>query len=256
MKILDIKKDEVFGTIYKFEHTEHPVSGINNSVFYDFTPYCNFDMEKIDNEVCLALSEIDLSKYPTIPGVVPPKIKEHNPHITFEHEYLYDYNGDKSVFQNMTQMQRRKYLFFRKKITIPWFFILDLKPNMFKTKKHDLQPWNEISNKFTYLKTCIEQMPFTEIGRVVIYGSWPESTVPCHRDDLPSNEISDHINFNPGGYRPLYVYDSQSDKKIYLPQEYKYYAFNTTDYHGVESVPHFSYTIRVDGFYDKTKVQI
>ena len=254
MKILDIKNDELFGNVYKFEHTDHPLMGIGNSLFRDFTPHCDFDMERIDNEVCLALSDLDLSKYPTVSGVVPPTIQSQYPYLKFEHEYLYDYDGDRAVFQHMSQMQRRKYLFFKKHITIPWFFILDLKPNMFKTRQQDLQPWNEISSKFSYLKSCIELMPFSEIGRVVIYGSWPDSMVPCHRDDLPTKEFGEHINFNPGGYRPVYIYDSLSDKKIYLPHEYKFYAFNTTDYHGVDALPYFSYTIRVDGTYDRSRI--
>lgn len=256
MKVVDIKKDDIFGNVYKFEHTDSPILGISDQTFYNFTPYCDFDMEKIDDEVCLALSTLDLSKYPTVSGVVPPKILEQHPHLKFEHEYLYEYSEDKEMFRNMSQMERRKYLFFKKKITIPWFFILDLKPNMFKTRQKDLNPWNEISSKFPYLKSCIEQMPFLEIGRVVIYGSWPDAAVPCHRDDLPTKEFGDHINFNPGGYRPVYIYDSITDKKTYLPEEYKFYAFNTTDYHGVDSIPHFSYTIRVDGVYDRSRVKI
>lgn len=251
MKLIDIKNDDVFGNIHKFQHVDHPIMKVKNNIFYDFTRLCNFDLEKIDNEVCLALSILDLSKYPTVSGVVPPEILKCNPYIKFEHEFLYEYNGDKSIFKDMSQMQRRKYLFFKKCITIPWFFILDLKPNMFATRQKDMQPWNTVSDKFPYLKSCINEMPFSEIGRVVIYGSWPDSIVPCHRDDIPNEDFFDHINFNPGGYRPLYVYDSINNKKIYLPPEYKFYAFNTTNYHGVDSLPYFSYTIRVDGKFNE-----
>jgi hypothetical protein len=254
MKVVDIKNDDVFGTVYKFEHTADPINGIDGKMFHDFSELCPFDMQKIDDEVCLALSEIELTKYPTVNGVSPPKEKEAKPHIVFEHEALYDYQGDKEIFKNMTPMQRRKFMFFKKQITLPWFFILDLKPNLFKTRQLDLQEWNDISEKFPYLRQCIEQMPFEQIGRVVIYGSWPGADVPCHRDDLPSKEFGHHINFNPGGYRPAYIYDADTGEKHYLPSDHKFYAFNTTDYHGVDSMPVFTYTIRVDGIYDKYKI--
>ena len=85
------------------------------------------------------------------------------------------------------------------------------------------------------------------LGRVVIYGSWATSVVPCHRDDPPSENYDQMITFNPGGYRPVYIYDSMRQKKRHLPEDWKAYSYNTTDYHGVDSVPHFSYTVRVDG---------
>lgn len=250
MKILDTKKDNLFGTLYNMEHTDDPVTGINGQVYLDLTKYCDFDLDKIDNEVCLALSDADLSKYPTVTGLTPPGLQNSKYPIIFENQYLYEFDDDRKILENMTQMQIRKYLFFKKKISIPWFFILDLKPNTFKDRKNDKQPWSDFANKLQYTKQCIEQMPFKEIGRVVIYGSWPDSHVPCHRDELPTKDFGHHINFNPGGYRPLYVYDCETQTKNYLPDSYKFYALNTSDYHGVDPLPHFSYTIRVDGIYN------
>lgn len=256
MKIIDIKDHEIFGRLCKFEHTDSPIIGINNQHYYDFTNLCDFDMENIDDEVCLGLSTINLIKYPTVSGTIPPKLRENDPYTCFENEVLYNYNGDKDFYREMSQMQRRKYLFFKKEISLPWFFVLDLKPNMFDTRSKDCHPWNENSQKFPYLKSCVEKMPFLEIGRVVIYGSWPGAKVPCHRDEPPKKDFAHHINFNPGGYRPVYLYDSINNDMHYLPKEYKFYAYNTTDYHGVDALPYFSYTIRVDGVYDQSKISI
>ena len=252
MKIVDIKHDDIFGDVYKFEHTNDPITGINGKLFYDFTPYCNFDMERLDEEICIALSDIELTKYPTVPGVIPPAIRDSEPCARLEHEVLYEYDGDKSVLADMTIMQRRKYLFFKKQILVPWFFVLDLKPIVFITRHLDLNPWNDIVTKFPYLKECVEKMPFLEIGRVVIYGSWSDAKVPCHRDDIPSSQFGHHINFNPGGYRPVYLYEPNTNEKFYLPHDYKFYSYNTTDYHGVDAMPHFTYTVRVDGVYNDT----
>jgi hypothetical protein len=250
--IVDVKKDEVFGTIYNLKHVDEPINGINGNPFIKFN--IDVDLKRMDNEICLALAKIDTFKVPTVPGKIPPKLKTHENDV-YEYDVLYDYNGDKTVFKDMDYQQIRKYLFYKKRITIPWYFIVDLKPNTFANKTKDLEPWNDTSKLFPYTKYCIEQMPFTEIGRVVIYGSWPDSKVPCHRDHIPSKEFDHHINFNPGGYRPVYIYDSVNDQKHYLPDDYKFYAYNTTDYHGVDSVSTFSYTVRVDGTYDLTKVK-
>jgi hypothetical protein len=65
-----------------------------------------------------------------------------------------------------------------------------------------------------------------------------------------------HINFNPGGYRSVFIYDSLNDNKIFLPKDYKLYAYNTSDYHGVDPLPHFSYTIRVDGKYSDAGLEL
>jgi hypothetical protein len=252
MKIIDNKNDPILGKIVKFEHQDTPIIGINNVKFKNLTQYCNFDLEKMDEEICYALSKLDLNRLPTVPGVVPPKLQKRNNHIyQFEHEVLFDLDGEeKQRIKDLNQMQRRKYLFYKRKIVIPWYFIIELKPNKFATKEKDLFPWNEISNNFSYLKSCVVNMPFKEIGRVVIYGSWPNSEVECHRDDLPTENPGNHINFNPGGYRPVYLYDSNSNNKFYLPEEYKFYAYNTTDYHGVDPLPYFSYTVRVDGIFN------
>jgi hypothetical protein len=227
------------------------ITGINESPFVDFTTSCNFDFEKMDEEICMGLATTNLDKLPMVGGVIPPKLREREIDGEFELSILANYSGNKSVFSKMSPMEIRKYLFFKHKNVVPWYFILDLKPNVFKTKTQDLYPWADIIEKFQYTKQCIEELPFTEIGRVVIYGSWPEARVPCHKDRLMIGNFDHHINFNPGGYRPIYVYDSLNDKKVFLPKDYKLYAYNTSDYHGVDPLPHFSYTIRVDGVYNE-----
>lgn len=254
-KIVDIKNDDTFGQIINLKHVDTPINGVNGVPFLSLDKFCNFDIERMNDEICLALAKTDTFKTPTVPGKIPPSLKTHDNDV-YEYDVLYNYDGDKTIFEGMDYQQIRKYLFYKQQITLPWYFVLDLKPNKFLTKNQDLEPWNEISNLFPYTKYCIEQMPFSEIGRVVIYGTWPDSKVSCHRDNIPSKEFDHHINFNPGGYRPVYVYDSINNRKLYLPKDYKFYAYNTSDYHGVDPVSNFSYTVRVDGKFDLTKVQL
>jgi hypothetical protein len=229
----------------------HEITGINGLPFVDFTSLCNFDFKKLDDEICLGLATTNLDKLPMVGGVIPPKLREREIDGEFEPSILINYSGDKTVFSNLSPMEIRKYLFFKRKTVVPWCFILELKPNLFNTKTQDLYPWSELIEKFPYTKQCIEELPFKEIGRVVIYGSWSEARVPCHKDQRVTEKFDHHINFNPGGYRPIYVYDSLNDKKVFLPEDYKLYAYNTSDYHGVDPLPHFSYTIRVDGVYNE-----
>jgi hypothetical protein len=54
---------------------------------------------------------------------------------------------------------------------------------------------------------------------------------------------------NPGGYRPVYVYDSKNNQKVYLDADSRLYAYNVRDFHGVDAVNRFSYTVRIDGEY-------
>ena len=248
MKILKTKEDKNFGTLYKFEHLNEPPKGINGKLFLNFNNSFNFD--KMDTEICLALSKTDLTKYPIVTGVMPPKLK----YGKFENEVMWDFDGDRKIFNSLDWMEQRKFLFFKHKSLLPWFFIIDLKPSLFKDRNKDNQPWSDFSNLVPYTKKCLQDLPFDEIGRVVIYGSWPQAEVPCHRDWIPDGVFNHHINLNPGGYRPVYIYDPVKDYKYYLPKDYKLYAYQTTDYHGVEALPHFSYTIRVDGTFNKETI--
>jgi hypothetical protein len=245
-----IKKDDVFGTVYNLKNVnwdDIPMNGINGNKFIEFN--IDVDLERMDDEICLGLSKIDNFKIPTVQGKIPTELKTHENEI-YESDILYDYDGDKTVFKGMDYQQIRKYFFYKQRITIPWYFVVDLKPSNFSNKNKDSDPWNDNSKLFPYTRYCIEQLPFKEIGRVVIYGSWPDAKVPCHRDGFPSKKFAHHINFNPGGYRPVYIYDSVNNQKHYLPEDYKFYAYNTSDYHGVDPVPTFSYTVRVDGTYE------
>ncbi len=246
MKIVDERKDPNFGTVMNFEHISLPPQGYNGKLFLDFSKYANFDFEKMDTEICLALSKIDLNKYPIVSGVMPPKLK----YGIFENEVMYNFTGDRENLKNLSPMEMRKFLFFKHKTLLPWFFVVDLKPSLFFERSEDKHPWSEVSKLTPYTRQCIESLPFKSIGRVVIYGSWPQAEVPCHRDWIPDGVFHHHINLNPGGYRPVYIYDPETDTKNYLPESYKLYAYQTTDYHGVDALTHFSYTIRIDGIYN------
>jgi hypothetical protein len=248
--------DSIFGKVIEYEHEANHINGINGAPFIDFSPTATFDFKMMDDEICLAMAKTTELKYPTVSGVTPPTLRAREFDATFENQAKFEYAGDRDSLKDMSIQGIRKYLFFKQLSVIPWFLILDLKPNLFNTKAQDLYPWNNVMDMMPYTKECIEKLPFKEIGRVVIYGSWPEARVPCHRDMPSTTNFDHHINFNPGGYRQVYIYDSVDDKKVYLPEEYLLYAYNTTDYHGVEPSTRFSYTVRVDGIYNDEAMEL
>lgn len=246
------KTDETLGDMRFFQHVETPIVGINNKTFIDFSKYADWDLNRIDDEICIGLALTDTTNIPTVTGEMPPEIAKQYDGKVFEAEYLWNVEDQnyKNIIKKMSVKERRKYLLFKNKIILPWHFISILKFNMFATKSQDLHPWESFVDLYMpYTKSCIEKLPFKTIGRVVIYGSLPNIEVPCHRDDIITNHKDHHVNFNPGGYRPVYIYDSIKKEKHYLDKTYRIYAYNVRDYHGVDAIPDFSYTVRVDGEY-------
>tara|TARA_B100001027_G_scaffold215863_1_gene190755 strand:- start:3888 stop:4658 length:771 start_codon:yes stop_codon:yes gene_type:complete len=246
MKLVDTKEVEGIGKLYKCEHEESPMLGIEGKPFKNFTKYTlDWDWQKLDNEICLMLAKNPLDKWPKVGGSMPPELNQYG---KFEDEALMEHTHD--IPAGFTQNEVRKFFYFKHRTNLPWFFVVDVKESSFADNMNDTSDWND-SLGLGYLKECVyNDLPFKEIGRCVIYGSWANSIVPCHRDTLLDKEVADTINFHPGGYRPVYVYDSLNKQKFYVPEgdlQYKAYSYNTKDYHGVDSMPYFSYTVRVDG---------
>ena len=109
MKILDKKDDPDFGTVFKFEHDNLPPQGVNGKLFLDFSKYADFDYDRMDTEICLALAKTELNKYPIVTGVMPPKLQ----YGQFENEVMYNFNGDRNDVKDLPQMEKRKFLFFK-----------------------------------------------------------------------------------------------------------------------------------------------
>jgi hypothetical protein len=243
------------GLLPTFKHQDSHVLGINNGTFLNFSEYCDFDLEKMDDEICMGLAKHNCTIFPAVSGQLPKNLHTGDFENKFyENEFILSYadNSTLEKIKNLSTDQRRKYLFYKNKIIQPWNFIFVLKPNKFQNKTKNVLPWeNFVDLDFTYTKKCIEKLPLKEIGRVVIYASWPNNPVPPHRDGPIESHKDHHININPGGYRPVYVYDSINDTKYYLDRNIKMYAFNVRDYHGVDAQSKFSYTLRIDGEYNQ-----
>ena len=98
-------------------HEEIPIIGVKpkGHSFENFTDYTtSWDWDRLDNELCLMMSKADLSQYPKVSGPQPPELKYG--------EFPREDTDDKYPLNIMelTEQQRRKYLYFRKQSLLPW----------------------------------------------------------------------------------------------------------------------------------------
>ncbi len=147
-----------------------------------------------------------------------------------------------------------KYAYFAMGSTIPWMFTVYLKRNIFRTKTGAAQQfdWTDTAKQhFPKVMKYIESLPFKSVGRVLFFTTYPNARVPAHRDWYLNPHKDHNINlFFNAGWRPSYVLDDINNKKHYLPEGATSYFFNNRDYHGVDAVSEFRYTLRVDGVFE------
>jgi hypothetical protein len=108
----------------------------------------------------------------------------------------------------------------------------------------------EARRVFPQTVAFIEQLPFTEIGRVVLFGLKANDHAPFHRDSEPGKalQIAQSISFDPRGTKRFVLCDDDRGNRTSV--ESPIYWFNDMDWHGVEPAPHFQYSVRVDGVFD------
>ena len=98
----------------------------------------------------------------------------------------------------------------------------------------------------------LRALPFTEIGRVVIFGLEPNDHAPLHRDTEPGKSLSiaQSISIDPRGTKQFYLCNGEGDEPTIVDSSV--YWFNDMDYHGVLPAPFFRYSIRTDGVFKRS----
>jgi Rieske 2Fe-2S family protein len=98
----------------------------------------------------------------------------------------------------------------------------------------------------------IRGLPFTEIGRAVLFGLEANDHAPAHRDTEPGSalQVAQSISFAPRGNKRFYLCDPAWEERTVV--EAPIYWFNDMDYHGVLPDPLFRYSIRVDGVFERS----
>jgi hypothetical protein len=146
----------------------------------------------------------------------------------------------------------------RHRVYFPWKVCYHLLENERWDDKHSGEGKSfseEARAEFPQTVAFIESLPFTEIGRVVLFGIEAHDHAPYHRDSEPGRAevVAQSISFCPRGDKRFALRSGpDGDPTIVTP---RIYWFNDMDWHGVEPDPFFRYSIRVDGTFDPAFVR-
>ncbi len=101
---------------------------------------------------------------------------------------------------------------------------------------------------FPQTTAFIRALPFTTIGRAVLFGLQPGDHATAHRDSEPGRALSiaQSISFAPRPGKRLYVRADDGEEVVIGARAY---WFNDMDWHGVHADDAFRYSIRVDGVF-------
>lgn len=163
-----------------------------------------------------------------------------------------DYTFGDETDHPLTPAQVR-YLLYRHRVYFPWRDAYHLLENDRWEDKHSGsgKAFSEEARRY-FPKTIafIESLPFTEIGRAVIFGLEANDHAPLHRDSEPGKVlgVAQSISFSPRGNKRLYLVDPDGGSHTVVRA--RAYWFNDMDYHGVLADPFFRYSVRVDGVFD------
>lgn len=259
------REDKVLGKVFFVEdHQERPIQGVFGKNFVPVDSFLsNIDLNAINDEICFALAKEKKRPLATLAGHAPRSLNSDAQDV-FENQYLYEISKEPDAeivlerLAALSEQERRWYLIFRGKIQTPWLFSVALIKSEFKDRQNATNkqhPYEPIMDLLPLTTQLIKALPFRSLGRAVIYGSHPGAKVPPHRDWEYQTELVHQININPGGYRPVYVYDNLSKEKIYLNKDCLAYILNTLDVHGVDAISRFTYTLRVDGTFTEEFVE-
>lgn len=164
--------------------------------------------------------------------------------------------GDET--ENPLTREQMLYLKYRYGVYFPWKVCYHLLENDRWDDKHSGENKDfsdEARRMFPRTIAFIENLPFDEIGRCVLFGIEANDHAPAHRDSEPGKAltIAQSISFDPRGTKRFYVCDSKNEHKTIV--EAPIYWFNDMDYHGVEAAPFFRYSIRVDGVFERDFIE-
>ncbi len=159
------------------------------------------------------------------------------------------------AMRSMTYAEKQKYLRYAKGAYHPWSVCLPLTPDsswMRKMKTENKTPLPEAQKLFPRTLEFVQTLTiFESVGRICIFGIDPGQHVTCHRDLDPNIwSINDELlMLSPRGNKKFYVYDPRTKTKHYVPSDVRAYIFHDLNYHGVDALPYFTYTLRIDGIY-------
>jgi len=158
--------------------------------------------------------------------------------------------GDET--ENPFNRAQERWLSYRHGVYFPWKVCYHLLENDSWDDKHSgagKRFGDEARDVFPETVRLLESLPFTEIGRAVVFGLEPNDHAPLHRDTEPGSAlaVAQSISLCPRRDKRFYLQNHPEDEPLVV--EARAYWFNDMDYHGVLADPFFRYSIRVDGVF-------
>jgi Rieske 2Fe-2S family protein len=155
-------------------------------------------------------------------------------------------------------LAQQRLLELRHGVYFPWRWCFHLVENDRWEDKHSGEGKSFAAEALArFPRTCafVRALPFTEIGRCVLFGLGPHDHAPLHRDSEPgaSLEVAQSINFAPRAGKRFYLQNAPAAAPLVV--ESPIYWFNDMDYHGVLADPFFRYSLRVDGVFEEGFVE-
>jgi hypothetical protein len=145
-----------------------------------------------------------------------------------------------------------RWLTYRHGVYFPWKVCVHLLENDRWEDKHSGRDKDFTAfarARFPTTIAWLKELPFVEMGRVVIFGLLANDHAPAHRDSEPGRELSvaQSLSIDPRGTKRFYLTDPDHDEELEVDS--RLYWFNDMDYHGVKADPFFRYSLRIDGVY-------
>ena len=146
--------------------------------------------------------------------------------------------------------EQERWLSYRHGVYFPWKVCYHLLENERWDDKHSGAGkgfGTEAREVFPETVRFLETLPFTEIGRAVLFGLEPNDHAPVHRDSEPGSslQVPQSISICPRADKRFYLQNDERDEPLVVGA--RAYWFNDMDYHGVLADPYFRYSLRVDG---------
>jgi glycine betaine catabolism A len=201
-------------------------------------PWNTTDPYRDVNWVLASLSEAEFATFLSLADVAPAAASR---------EY-----GDET--DRPLSWRQMRWLEIRHGVYFPWKTCYHFLKNDRWDDKHSGEDKDfEVDARAHFPKTIamIEALPFTEIGRAVLFGVHANDHAPFHRDSEPGKAegIAHSLSIQPDPNKKLVL--ASEDGAVRVPIEARVFWFNDMDYHGVDPAPVFRYSIRVDGVFDR-----
>jgi len=120
--------------------------------------------------------------------------------------------------------------------------------------------WNKMAIRlFPKLVNFINNLPIEGLGRAMIMSIDANKEVTTHIDNqfIDGKKVPDFdrlLNISFGNKKRLYMYDSKTKRKEYFKGKINW--IDVRDYHGIDSSPTFTYSVRVDAKLNKNFRQL